>query len=1050
MQNFSRVFGVVRGAALTALALFACSSGAQAQQQYYFGAFAGGNLGISGTADGTGSVARFWSPASIALRPDGNFVIADFDNHSIRLMTPAGSVTTIAGIPGSSGSADGPGLSAQFNYPDSVAVDSAGITYVADAENHTIRKIGLDGVVATLAGSPGMAGAVDGVGSAARFNEPYGITLDSTGNVYVAEWQNSAIRKVAPDGTVSTVAGLMGVTGTTDATGTSARFAHCEGVTIDPATGTLYVADTYNHTIRQIASSGTVTTLAGTPGVSGTGDGVGSGAQFYHPDNLLWDPVSGSLYVADSWNFTIRRVMPDGTVTTLAGCPGKAGVADGVGSTARFGKPIGLALDPAGTLYITDYSGCTIRRMTSDGTVTTVAGETEGMGEIALSLANPRGVAVDAGGNVYIADTDNQVIEKVTSAGAGKVLAGNFGNAGSLNGTGTAARFNGPQGVAVDQNGNVYVADSSSSTIRKITQAGAVTTLAGKANNPGHAEGLGAAARFGWAAGLVADSAGNIYVADGGNMEIRKITPAGLVSTLAGSWTTSGTSDGTGSAASFAYPNGIAIDSAGNLYVADSPNHTIRKVTLSGVVTTIAGTPGVSGTDDGPVATALFNGPTGVAVDANGNIYVADRDNQAIRKISTAGMVSTIGGTPGTLGCDIGIGGAALFSEPFGIAVGPQGNVYVADTQNGRVAVGSLWQVSGGVTSYVGGQDAVVTGSANPNNGLATVWFEYGADTSYGSQTDSQDIGGIGYVTVSGTLTGPVVPGWHYRMVVSSGGNTYYGDDMVLSIPTFVTMGLASTKDASPGIPGGAFTSLGNPVINNLNHIAFQAFVAGGTATGIKTANNCGIWADTGNQGRLLVARTGSPAPGTTGTFATLSDPVYASDDAVAFVGTLVKTGTDSTSISAQNNTGIWAGVSGSLALVARTGSPAPDAAGATSASSPVFSSFAQIVLPDQGGVVFVGNLKAGTAAVPGPGGVVPSNSQAIWAQDTAGVLKQLIRKGDGLTVKGVAKTVSTLTIFNAPAMVAGQTRHFNNPGDLIYKIGFTDGSISLITTVFP
>jgi len=278
-----------------------------------------------------------------------------------------------------------------------------------------------------------------------------------------------------------------------------------------------------------------------------------------------------------------------------------------------------------------------------------------------------------------------------------------------------------------------------------------------------------------------------------------------------------------------------------------------------------------------------------------------------------------------------------------------------------------------------------------------------------------------------------------------SGGIARLSFPATAGAPYSATM-VVLRKDVATGIPAATFTALGNPTINDSDHVAFQATVAGPAGSGIVSANNSGIWADTGTFGRMLIARTGVPASGyagsgsSVGTFASLSDPVYANDDAAAFVGTLVKGG----AVSGSTCTGIWATVSGSLAMVARAGDPAPDATGVVSPSGPVFASFVQFVLPNQGGVVFVANL------VTGRGGVIGSNNQAIWAQDSSGALKQLIRKGDGLTVNGKAKTVSALTIFSAPANATGQTRHFNDAGDLVYKITFTDGSISLVQSVFP
>jgi len=754
--------------------------------------------------------------------------------------------------------------------------------------------------------------------------------------------------------------------------------------------------------------------------------------------------------------------------------------------------------------------------------------------------------------------------------------------------------------------------------------------------------------QFGWPASIALDGSGNVYVADGGNSEIRMVTPSGSVTTLAGSWQVSGTIDGAGTAAQFNYPNGIAFDpTSGNLFVADSYNNTIRKVTLSGTVTTLAGTPGVSGSADGLGTAAQFNNPTGVAVDADGNIYVADEGNSTIRKVTPAGEVTTIGGTPTVTGTANGIGSVAGFNLPFGVAVNAAGNVYVADTLNNRITIGLPQQVTGSTSSFNSTVGAVVSGSANPNGNAATVWFDYGPTNSYGYTTGSQTIGsGSNFVSVISTLTGPTLgvpwhyclaftssagifygadqtinaPGYtvnpavvasatsvvlsgtvnpngvagpaksgsnvlvswqygltsgsymattsvtpigtgttavsvsftltkklkpaiyHYQIVISSTLGIIYGPDQTFSVdpptvaslppptatfsgaspsasvnpngldttvsfeygtttaygsyttgtdigsgtsPVTVTLpltGLAPdmayyyrtvttnvsgttygpvqefatqalygtsavlwTSGAAPGIPGATFSALGDPATNDSDHLAFQATITGSTV-GITSANNSGIWADIGSNGLTLIVQTGSSAPGygpasplytgpavSVGNFATLSDPVYADSDAVAFLGTLTQTGT-----------GIWATTSGTLALVAKAGDPAPDEYGNVSSSSPVFASFSQFVLPNQGGVIFLATLATGT------GGVTSSNNVGIWAVDTTGILKQIIRAGNALTVNGVAKVISKVVIFNAPAASTGQTRHFNNPGDLTYVLTFTDKSSSIVQSVFP
>lgn len=285
-------------------------------------------------------------------------------------------------------------------------------------------------------------------------------------------------------------------------------------------------------------------------------------------------------------------------MTTLAGLAGWSGSQDGIGSAARFSDPFGVAVDSGGNVHVADTINCTIRKVTSAGVVTTLAGRTlfdqfgnprpggyrEGIGNLAR-FSGPRGVAVDSSGNVFVAD--DHTIRKVTPAGMVTTLAGLVGQRGSVDGTGSNARFNEPWGVAVDTALNVYVTDAGNATIRRITSAGVVATLAGLAGSVGSADGTGSNARFSYPAGVVVDSAGNVYVADTCNNTIRKVTPTGMVTTLAGG--RYGSRDGTSGSSRFNGPSGVAVDSAGTVYVADTFSYTIREFSADGVVTTLAG-----------------------------------------------------------------------------------------------------------------------------------------------------------------------------------------------------------------------------------------------------------------------------------------------------------------------------------------------------------------------------------------------------------------------------------------------------------------------------
>jgi sugar lactone lactonase YvrE len=613
-----------------------------------------GALGGSGSADGVGSEARFNTPLDVASDAAGNIFVADIDNHTIRKITATGAVSILAGAVGMPGAVDGHGSDARFFMPRGVATDAAGNVYVADYGNHTIRKITPAGVVSTLAGAAGQIGSADGYGGVALFRRPSDIVSDTFGNLYVTDTGNHTIRKISPAGAVSTWAGTAGQTGAINGTGTAARFNSPRGVAVDAASN-VYVADTNNQTLRKISAGAVVTTFAGTAGEAGSVDG--SFARFNLPERVVIDSA-GNLLVSDTGNHTIRRITPAGVVDTLVGTAGASGTTDGSGSAARFNYPIGVTIDSAGNAYVADSGNSTIRKITPAGAVSTFAGAAlqsgsyDGSGS-AARFNDPNGIATDLAGNVYVADSLSNTIRKIAPAGVVSTLAGTPEIAGSADGIGTAARFSTPLGVATDSAGNIYVTDYGNSTIRKISPAGVVSTLAGMAGQMGFEDGIGSAARFYAPYGIATDTAGNVYVADL-NHTIRKISPAAVVTTFAGRADQQGSADGSGNAALFSAPQGLDTDSAGNVYVADTYNHTIRKITPAGVVSTFAGTARLSGSHDGIGSAARFSNPNDVAVDAAGNVYVADQNNHTIRRITPDGMVTTVAGTPASSGVRLG------------------------------------------------------------------------------------------------------------------------------------------------------------------------------------------------------------------------------------------------------------------------------------------------------------------------------------------------------------------------------------------------------------
>ncbi|MGI9026924.1 MAG: hypothetical protein ACR2GP_15365 [Burkholderiaceae bacterium] len=638
-----------------------------------------GDIGGPGDRDGTGRAAAFNAPAGLAVDNAGNLYVGDFGNHLLRKVAPTGVVTTVAGSAGVAGSTDGLGGAVRFNFLHAVATDSAGNAYVADSGNNIIRKVTPGGTVTTLAGTAGVVGSADGTGAAASFSFPTGIATDAAGNVYVADFANNTIRKITPAGVVTTLAGTAGGPGYADGTGPAAKFNMPSGLSTDSA-GNVYVADSTNQVIRKITPAGVVTTYAGVPGTRGAADGAAASASFNDPIALATD-AAGNVYVADFTNNTVRKITPSGTVSTVAGTAGLSGPIDGVGSGARFAGPVAIAVDASGVVFVADSSNSAIRRIDTNAVVTTFAGSPSLTGAIDATgrdarFTRPRGTATDGAGNVYVADSGNHLIRKVTPGGVTTTLAGLAGTPGTTDGPAATARFNTPIAVAVDASGTVYVADFVNSTIRKITSAGVVSTLAGTAGSRGAVNGTGAAASFNGPIALAVDGVGNVYVADSGNQLIRRITPAGVVSTYAGIANQAGSADGPAGSATFRGPSGVAVDAAGNVYVGDSGNSTIRKIDTTLAVSTIAGSVGNPGSIDGIGTAALLNNPTGVVADTSGNVYVVDSGNGTVRKI-TAGVVTTVVGVAdgriGILTCAL----PGRLAFPFQIAIDAAGTLFV-------------------------------------------------------------------------------------------------------------------------------------------------------------------------------------------------------------------------------------------------------------------------------------------------------------------------------------------------------------------------------------
>ena len=610
--------------------------------------FAG--TGISGFSSdgGSATVAQLASPRGLAVDSAGNVYIADIGNHNVRRVSADGVITTYAGLPPFRGfrGDGGPATNALLSTPIDVAVDGAGNVYIADVNNHRVRMVDAQGLITTIAGT-GVRGFSGDGGPAtqAQLGLPDGVAIDGAGNIYIAGNSNHRVRMVNPAGIISTVAGNgQAAFGGDGGPATSASLFSPRRLTLD-ADENLYIADAGNHRVRKVNPEGVITTVAG-DGVSDFGGdgGPATAAQLSFLTDVAVDDT-GEFYIADSANHRVRKVTPEGVISTAVGTSHYAG--DGGPATqALLFSPFNMEPDGDGNIYISDTDNNVVRKATADGIISTVAGvgvfgfSGDGGPAQSASLARPMGLVLDSAGNLYIADDRNHRVRRVTPDGVIDTVAGTgaFGFSGD-SGPATEARFDDPIGLALDQDNNLYISDRDNHRVRRVTPDGTITTVAGSGpagfDNGAFAGDGGPAveARLNRPEGLAFDGNGNLYIADTRNQRVRKVTPGGVIDTVAGTGVIGSSGDwGSATAARLSFPADVAVDGEDNLYIADDGNHSIRRVDREGVITTVAGnaTRGFSG--DGGLATeAQLSGPDGVAVDPAGYVYIADQANDRIR-----------------------------------------------------------------------------------------------------------------------------------------------------------------------------------------------------------------------------------------------------------------------------------------------------------------------------------------------------------------------------------------------------------------------------------
>ncbi len=624
-----------------------------------------------------------------------NFVITTVAGGGV-LPTPAQATTSTIGRPGG------------------IAIAQSGNLYFI--AGNAVYRVDRNGTMIRVAGRPGLPGYSGDGGQAtkAQLFAPGYLALAANGKLYISDSGNNCVRAVDPDGTISTVAG-NGMQGDSGDGGSAinAQLYSPQGLAFDSA-GSLYIAEAGGSRIRKVTQNGIISAVAGNGGWGYSGDGGPAlAAQLGVPQDLALD-AAGNLYIGDRNNSRVRKVTPAGSISTVAG-NGTSGFSGdgGPATTAQLSHPSGLAVDAAANLLIADTGNSRIRKVTPAGVISTIAGDGtsgfsgDGGPAISAQFYAPAGIAISAAGNLYVADPYSNRVRVISTAGIISTVAGNGESARTGDGGQAAdAQFSAPYGLATDVAGNLYIADLANSRVRKITPVGLVSTVAGTGVSGYSGDGGAAAsAELMQPAALAVDAAGNLYIADGGDCRVRKVSPSGIISTVAGNGTAGFSGDGgPATSAQLWGPNGLAVDAAGNLYISDLANSRVRKVTAAGIISTLAGNGTDGSAGDGGLATnAQLSATAGLAVDAAGNLYIADVNGHRIRKVTPTGSISTFAGNGAYgNGGDGGPATLAQISSPEAIGFDPAGNLYIGDQGRNLVRMVN----PAGVISTVAGGDS--------------------------------------------------------------------------------------------------------------------------------------------------------------------------------------------------------------------------------------------------------------------------------------------------------------------------------------------------------
>ena len=699
-------------------------------QQYVISTLAGGAPPPTPIAANQASIG---DPPRVAVDGGGNLYFGS--SHSLFKVDASGALTRIAGN-GKAGYAGdgGSAVAAQLEFPDGVAVDTAGNLYVSDSAANVVRLVSAAGVITTYAGGGTAGYSGDGSPAAlAQLSAPRGLAIDAAGNLYIADSGNNVVRKVSKGGVISTVAGngSAGYSGDGGAA-TSATLNQPEGLAVNSG-GLLYIADTFNNRVRVLALSGIIQTFAGTGLSSFSGDGgAPTAATFFLPTDVATDN-GGNVYIADYGNSRIRKVAQGKIQTVIGGNGNETIFNEAVATSIRLNGPTGVAVDGSGDIFVAEGSTGTgsglgdgdyrIWKIDSSGVVSTAAGNGvnsfsgDGGSAMAAQINAPAAVTLDVSGNLYIADSANNRIRKITPSGIVTTVAGTGAGGYSGDGSpGVQAQLKNPQGLTADADGNVYIADSGNNRIRKLLPDGTLITIAGNGNASFFGDGGASnSASLHSPHGIYSAGGGYIYIADTGNQRIRELLPDGTITTVAGNGGQGpGGDGGPATGAQLNLPTDVTLDAAGNIYIADQGNNRVRMVRPDGTISTFAGSAAYGLGDGGNATAAQLDAPTSVAADAAGNVYVSDSGHNRVREIS-GGIISTLAGTGDCCyGGDGGPAGSGQLTTPSGLLVDSSGRLVVSDTGNNAVRL--IQQAPTGNGPAI---SAIANGASNQTGAIA-------------------------------------------------------------------------------------------------------------------------------------------------------------------------------------------------------------------------------------------------------------------------------------------------------------------------------------------